>query len=96
MFRDALLFVTSVLGIGEAIRQVDRVPLQRCTANQRSTIQVDRVFREVLDVRRLGIVGARQMVHGVVLQPEEEGKFCVAETTRSSKHCVQNRLQLIG
>ena len=74
---------------------MDRAPFHRCTANQRAAVWADRVFRQVLDVRRLGIVGSRYVIPPI-LQLEEDGIFGFAQTPGCLKDGIKNRLQLGG
>ena len=64
-------------------------------ADECGTIQIDRVFREVLDVLRLGIVGGHQVALPVT-QLEEAGVFRLAQMARRLKDRHNNRLNIGG
>ena len=67
-------FMLRVFGVGQAIRDMDRAAFEGDSANQRSTVHADRMFREVFDPFRIGIVRPRHMVLSIP-QPEQDGIF---------------------
>jgi hypothetical protein len=72
MLADARIFMSSVLRIREAVRDVHRAALDRRAANDRTAIHADRMFRKVFDVVRLSVVGTGQMARAI-LQLEKAG-----------------------
>ena len=66
MFPNALVLMGFVFGIREAIRHMDCATFDRCPADTRGAVRTDRMFREKLDVGRLGIVGGRNVILSVL------------------------------
>src|SRR6516165_7677766 len=84
-----------VLGISQAIRQVNRFSLNRGSADQRAASRCYRMLKEVFDIVGPDVVGPHQVVFAV-LQLEEKGMFRLAQARRCLQDCINDWLQLVG
>src|SRR5262245_32076810 len=77
-----------VLGITQAIRQVNRFSLNRGSADQRAASRSYGMLKEVFDIVGPDVVGPHQVVFAV-LQLEEKGMFRLAQASR----CLQDGIR---
>src|SRR5215831_2683650 len=84
-----------VLGISQAIRQVNRFSLNRGSADQRAASRSYRMLKEVFDIVSPDVVGPHQVVFAV-LQLEEKGMFRLAQARRCLQDGINYWLQLVG
>src|SRR5262245_4362834 len=84
-----------VLGISQAIRQVNRFSLNRSSADQRAASRSYRMLKEVFDIVGPDVVGPHQVVFAV-LQLEEKGMFRLAQASRCLQDGINYCLQLVG
>ena len=89
MVSDPLVFMEFIFGIRQAIRQMDRAPLNRCPPNTRGAVWSDRVFQEKLDISCFSVVGSRDVLLSCQ-QFEKAGIVCLAQSSRGLKNCIKN------
>src|SRR5262249_23783164 len=84
-----------VLGISQAIRQMNRFSLNRGSADQRAASRSYRMLKEVFDVMSPDVVRPHQVVFAI-LQLEEKGMFRLAQARRCLQDGINYWLQVVG
>ncbi len=93
VFPDPRVVSMRVFWIGHAVRNVHDAAFESRSADQRAAIDANRMFSQIADVVRLGIIRADDVALAV-LQPEKDGIFRGAKLSRGAHDRFKNGLDI--